>query len=152
MMPFEAREARIKLFQWIDRAQSTLDIAIYSFTNKAIARKVRNAAKRGVRVRIVADYDQSLKDRYSKIGYLAKYRNVEVYLLRGKYSKRGEFYGKMHMKLALIDNKRLIFGSANWTNSAFLRNYETLYFVEDYAMAKKAKRFFEMMVRKAQEY
>jgi len=151
MLPYEARAAKKELLRWIDKSHHTLDIAIYSFTNKEIAKRVKNAAKRGVRVTILTDQKQA-SDRFSQIGYLAKYRNIRIYVLRGKYSKRGEFYGKMHMKLAIFDNKKIVLGSANWTNSAFRRNYETLYFVEDYAKAKKAKRYFEAMVREAQEY
>ncbi len=149
--PFEAKDAQNRLIRWIELSRSSIDIAIYSFTNRTIAKALKNAAKRGVAVRIVCDAKEAIK-RYSQIGYLAKYRNIKVFTLRGKYSKRGEFYGKMHMKLAIFDNKRLIFGSANWTYSAFRRNYEVIYFLQDYAQAKKAKRYFEALVRKAQEY
>ena len=150
-MPFEAKKAKERLLEWIDKTHTSLDIAIYSFTNRQIAKRVKNAAKRGVKVRIVTDYDQ-IKQKYSQIGYLAKYRNIKIYLLKGKYAKKGEYYGKMHMKLAIFDNKRLTTGSANWTNSAFRRNYETICFMEEYAKAKKAKKYFEVMVREAQEY
>ncbi len=151
-MPFEAQKAKSQLLRWIDQAHSTIDVAMYSFTNKKIATHLKNAAKRGVRIRLLLDEEQNTKDRYSQMGYLAKYKNIAIYTIRGKYSKHGEFYGKMHIKLAIIDGKHLVFGSANWSNSAFKRNYELIYFMEDYAKAKKAKKYFERMVRKAQEY
>ncbi|SMC08305.1 phospholipase D-like domain-containing protein [Nitratiruptor tergarcus] len=151
-MPFQSKQAQTKLLSWIDKAHSSIDIAMYSLTNRTIAKHIKNAARRGVKIRLVSDYEQSMKDRYSKIGYLAKYKNIKVRLIRGKYSKRGEFYGKMHLKLAIFDNKKLVFGSANWTNSAFKRNYELIYFAKNYALAKKALTTFERIFRKAQEY
>ena len=151
-LPFEAEAAKKRLLFWIDKSKSSIDIAIYSFTNKTIAKHLKNAAKRGVKIRIVADYKQSTKSRYSQIGYLAKYKNISIYLLKGKYAKKGEYYGKMHMKLAIIDNKKLVFGSANWSYSAFRTNYELIYFLQDYAKAKKAKKYFELLYSYASSY
>ncbi len=151
-MPYEAKAAQKRLLGWIDSTHNKIDIAIYSFTNHTIAKHIKNAAKRGVKIRILSDYEQSLKGRYTQIGYLAKYKNITIRLIRGKYAKRGDFYGKMHMKLAIFDNKQLVFGSANWSNSAFKRNYELIYFVKDYALAKKALRNFERIFAQGEEY
>ena len=52
-------------------------------------------------------------------------------------SKNKKYSGIMHIKMAVIDKKIVIFGSANWTYSAFSKNYETLFVSKDYAMAKK---------------
>ncbi len=150
-MPFEAHTAKSQFLHWIDQARSSIDVAMYSFTNKSIAKRLKNAARRGVHIRIIFDHDQ-IKDRYSKLRYLAKYRNIEIFTLRGKYAKRGEYYGKMHIKMGIFDNKRVTFGSANWTNSAFSRNFEVIYFTKDFALAKKAKRGFERLLRLATPY
>ncbi len=151
-MPYESHQAFSQLLRWIDRAHSRIDVAMYSFTNKKIAKRIKNAATRGVKVRLILDYDQNVGDHYSKIGYLAKYQNIEVFTLQGKRLRSNEGFGKMHIKLAIIDGKKLIFGSANWSNSAFKRNYELIYFVEDYALAKKSEKVFEMMLREAKRY
>jgi phosphatidylserine/phosphatidylglycerophosphate/cardiolipin synthase-like enzyme len=150
--PFESQQALKKLLTWIDQAHYRIDVAMYSFTNKTIAKRLKNAARRGVCVRVILDHDQNVGDRYSQIGYLAKYENIFVYTIRGKKLKRRDDFGKMHMKLAIIDSKRLIFGSANWSNSAFKRNYELIYFIEDYALAKKSTKTFERILRKAKRY
>ncbi|MRJ02651.1 MAG: DUF1669 domain-containing protein [Epsilonproteobacteria bacterium] len=151
-MPYESQQALKQLLRWIDQAHSTIDVAIYSFTNHTIAKRLKGAAKRGVHVRVIFDRDQALKSRYSQIGYLAKYRRIEVFTLEGKKLRTRDFMGKMHMKLAIIDGKRLVFGSANWSYSAFKRNYELIYFVEDYRLAKKALSAFNRMVREATPY
>jgi len=58
----------------------------------------------------------------------------------------------MHMKLMIVDNRYVITGSANWSHSAFGKNYELLCIVDDYATAKRLERAFERMVREAKPY
>ncbi|BAF70606.1 phospholipase D-like domain-containing protein [Nitratiruptor sp. SB155-2] len=151
-LPFEAKAAKIELLRKIDHANHEITVAIYSFTHKTIAKHLKKAAKRGVHVLIIADEEQNTNNPYSQIGYLQKYKNIDVYTIKGKYNKKRDYFGKMHMKLAIIDQKWLIFGSANWSYSAFSKNYEMLYFVKDYALAKKAKKMFERVLRKAKPY
>ena len=54
--------------------------------------------------------------------------------------------------MALIDNKTLIFGSANWTYRAFKNNYETLFIIKDYALAKRFDKFFQIQKTKSKLY
>jgi phosphatidylserine/phosphatidylglycerophosphate/cardiolipin synthase-like enzyme len=75
--------------------------------------------------------------------YLAKYKNITVYKLKGKLSKNKNYYGIMHLKTVLFDHDKILFGSANWSYSAFSKNYELLYIVKDYKIAKKFEHFFE---------
>ena len=58
----------------------------------------------------------------------------------------------MHMKSAVFDHRRVIFGSANWTYSAFGKNYEMLYVENDYAKAKQFEKYFEMMKKKSKPF
>ncbi len=152
ILPFEAKPALKHLLRQIDHTQNSIWIAIYSFTNKTIAKRLKNAAKRGVHIVIIADEEQNRDNPYAQIGYLAKYRNIEIFTIKGRYNKKREYYGKMHMKLAVFDNKYLVFGSANWSYSAFSKNYELLYFVKDYALAKKSIGAIKRMLRKAKPY
>jgi phosphatidylserine/phosphatidylglycerophosphate/cardiolipin synthase-like enzyme len=150
-MPFEAKQAMRRLLRSIDTAHSTIDIAMFTFTNKTIAKRIKNAAKRGVKVRIILDRE-STKDRYSQLPYLAKYRNIDLYLIKGKKIKNRERHGRMHLKIAIIDRRRLIFGSANWSHSAFRYNYELIYFLDDIPAAKKATKYFERILHDAEPY
>ncbi len=152
ILPEEAKPALKQMLHSIDIAKYRIDAAIYSFTHKAIAKKLANAAKRGVKIRIIFDRETNMKNRRSQIGYLARFRNIETYLLSGKERKRGGGYGLMHMKLMIVDNRYTIFGSANWTYSGFGLNYETITFVQSYAKAAKMERAFEKMVLKATPY
>ena len=151
-IPHEAKEAQKTLLFSIDKAKRSINIAMYSFTNHTIAKHLKNAAKRGVKISILLDYKQNVNDPYSQIGYLAKYKNIDIYTIKGLPSKKRDFNGIMHIKMAVIDHSTIVFGSANWTNSAFRYNYEVIYFTKDYTLAKKCEKELMRLVRKAKKY
>ena len=150
LMPEQKEEALEALLKEFDLAKHSIKITIYNFTHKKIANKLKHAAKRGVKIEIIFDERSSREQkRRSMLYYLAKYRNITVYRLRGRISRKGDYYGKMHIKAAIIDNKTVILGSANWSYSAFGLNYELLYIIKDYATAKKMSRYFETLKKKS---
>ncbi len=151
-MPQDGKEALEELTFRIQKAENSIDIAMFSFTNQTISKALKSAAKKGVKIRMVLDKEANTKDRYSQAGELAKIKNITCYLLSGKPYERSKDEGKMHTKLAIIDNKLTIFGSANWSKSAFENNYELIYFVEDYKIAKKSSQFFEKIVKEGREF
>lgn len=152
-LPFESRPALKEMLKSIDLSKYKIDVAIYSFTNHVIAKHLKNAAKRGVKIRIIFDKESNLNNKRSQLRYLAKYRNIKTFVVSGKpYKRKKDDFGLMHMKLMIIDNKRVILGSANYSYSAFYKNYELLFFKDDYAIAKKAEKFYERVLAKAQEY
>ena len=151
-LPDESKPALKQLLHRIDSAKYKIDAAIYSFTHKTIAKRLANAARRGVNIRVIFDRESNIHNRRSQIGYLSKFRNIRTYLLSGKARREGRRKGLMHMKLMVIDNRYLIFGSANWTYSAFGLNREIIAFTQDYAKAAKIERTFERMLSKAVLY
>jgi phosphatidylserine/phosphatidylglycerophosphate/cardiolipin synthase-like enzyme len=144
LLPQDATPALKAIMSNIDKSKNSIKISIYSFTHKQIAKRLKSAAKRGVKIEIIFD-DKTKKQKRSMLGYLAKYKNITIYKLKGKRSKNKKYYGIMHLKVALFDHNRIIFGSANWSKSAFGKNYELLYFSKDYKIAKKFEKFFEQM-------
>ncbi|WP_353661828.1 phospholipase D-like domain-containing protein [Hydrogenimonas sp. SS33] len=152
-MPYEARPALHRFVRAIDHARYRIDAAIYSFTHKTIAKHLKMAAARGVKIRIIFDRDANLRNRKSQLGYLAKYRNIRTYLLSGlPYRSPDGDRALMHMKAMVIDNRTVVLGSANWTYSAFGKNYEAILFSDDYAKAKRLENAFERMLRSATPY
>jgi len=151
-MPYESKKALLNILKSIDLAKNKIDIAIFSFTNKTIAKRLKNAAKRGVKIRVLFDENSDKTNKYSIIGYLAKYKNIDLYSLKGKKYKKRSGFGKMHIKLMIIDSKKIILGSANYSYSAFYKNYEVLFFKNDYKIAKKCEIYFERMLKEAKEY
>jgi phosphatidylserine/phosphatidylglycerophosphate/cardiolipin synthase-like enzyme len=150
LLPQDNKIALNALYKHIDLAKSSIKISIYTFTHKKIAKHLKKAASRGVKIEIIFDNKQiKSKKAKSMIYYLSKYKNIQSYKLKGLRSKNKKYYGIMHIKMALIDEKITIFGSANWTKTAFTKNYETLMIAKDYALAKKFSKFFDTQKAKA---
>ena len=149
-MPYNAKEAVNALISEIKSAKKEVKIAIYSFTNREIAKAIRDSAKRGVRFKIIFDKKQNFDDSYSQIGYLAKLKNIEVCVLQGK--NNGKYSGIMHNKIALIDNKSVIFGSANWSKSAFEVNYEMMIISQNQSYITQISAYLDKMLKECKAF
>ncbi|AFI04481.1 phospholipase D-like domain-containing protein [Helicobacter cetorum] len=148
-LPYEQREALNALISGINGAKNNIKISIYSFTHKDIAKVIKSVASRGVKVQIIYDYESNHNSRNSTSGYLAKYPNIKACLLRGRMAQRGNnYYGIMHQKMAIIDDKVVFLGSANWSKNAFENNYEVLLKTDDSNVALKARSYFRKMLEK----
>ncbi len=122
-MPKDGKKAEKKIYSLFTHAKKEIDIVMYTFTNKKLARALKIAAKKGVKITIIADNEES-KYKYSQIPKLALIKNIKVYLLSGKNYYNSKNKAKMHVKLSIIDKKTTILGSANYSYSAFYKNYE----------------------------
>ena len=146
LLPKDAKPALKAIMSNIDQSQKSIKITIYNFTHKQIAKRLQSAAKRGVKIEIIFDERSAISQKKkSMLYYLAKYKNITVYRLKGKIANSKKYYGIMHLKTALFDHNRILFGSANWSYSAFSKNYELLYITKDYKIAKKFEDYFEEM-------
>jgi phosphatidylserine/phosphatidylglycerophosphate/cardiolipin synthase-like enzyme len=134
------------LITYLNKAESTLDIAIYNSTTSNslanIAGALNAAHARGVRVRIVHDADASntmINNLNPQIGRIA--------------SKTGFNYGLMHNKFVVIDaesndpGKPMVWtGSTNWTVAQQNGPDENnVIIVQDQTLAKEYKEEFEEM-------
>ena len=118
---------RNAIIQKMDKAQKTVDIAMYMFTDRRLAYEILKLKDKGVRIRIVLDGPGS-ENRFSKSRFL-KRKGVDV---RSDYSHPSTKYGNlMHNKFAIIDSAVLITGSYNWTASAEELNDENILIVKD---------------------
>lgn len=149
-MPYDATNAVNALVSEIKSAKKEVKIAIYSFTNREIAKAIRDSAKRGVRFKIIFDYKSNIDDSYSQIGYLAKLKNIEVCTLRGK--NNGKYSGIMHNKIAIIDDKSVVFGSANWSKSAFDVNYEMMIISQNKSYISQIGGYFARMSKECKAF
>ncbi len=152
-MPQDSNAALLEILKSIQNSKVSIKASIYTFTHKKIANELKKAAKRGVKIEIIFDkqYNQKRFDK-SMLYYLAKYKNIQIYLLKGKPYLKGKYTGIMHMKAICLDHKKVIFGSANWTYAAFENNYEIIYVIKDYKIAKKFEKFFEIMKQKSEKF
>lgn len=151
-MPYQANEAVNRLIKEIKNAKKEVKIAIYSFTNREISKAIRDSAKNGVQYKIIFDEKSNIKDTRSSIGYLAKLKNIQTCTLKGRISANGQYYGIMHTKLAIIDGETIIFGSANWSKSAFEINYEMMLVSQNKSYITPALKYFDEIYKNCKSY
>lgn len=116
-LPKEGPLALSELKRAIDEARFSIDLALFSFTQKGIGESLLNALKRGVRVRLFIDRKASLGSSKKMVNQLQR-AGLPISIQRHQ--------GLLHHKIGFIDKKILFFGSANWSDSAFYKNMDYL--------------------------
>jgi phosphatidylserine/phosphatidylglycerophosphate/cardiolipin synthase-like enzyme len=111
---------------------------MYNFTYKKFAKLLNDSVKRGVRVTVILDKKKALEEKKTQYDYLVK-NGIDVILLENK----------LHIKMAIIDKKSVIFGSANWKKKSFKSDYEILYISDDKKMLSRFNHIFKELL---QEY
>ena len=122
------------LFALLDAARCRLDICVFTITDDRITLKIRRAAERGVAVRIITD-DEKAWDPGSDIRLLAA-RGLPV---RQDFSE-----DHMHHKFAIVDDRRVITGSLNWTKGATY-NHENLLVCGDVQVVSEYRQEFDRL-------
>lgn len=120
-------DACIALKEEINNADSSIDFAIYGFNNQPqIYNALVDAKKRGVKLRLVSNYDNA------KIKYYPEIEKLKSIIPENKTNYNPDAknkYGIMHNKFFIFDNSRVFTGSANITStdlSGFNANYSLL--------------------------
>ena len=126
----------------INNAQRTIDMAIYGYSRTyAIEEALKNAIKRGVKIRLVYDMDNNGKNIYPDT------KRLVSIISRNKHDGfSAESKNIMHNKFYIFDDKILITGSANLSHtdmSGF--NSNSIVIFESPVLAKIYKQEFEQM-------
>ncbi len=119
----------------INESTETIEIMIFYLTNKKVVKALEDAHFRGVKVRIIMDFEPTAEiyspiDRLRKLGVLVKAEN---------------WAGKMHMKTAIFDRKKVVLGSTNWTSTAEYVNDENLLVIKNPVITTKVYNEFERL-------
>lgn len=101
----------------IAQANQTIEAASYAFTHEGIGEALEVAASRGVEVRLVYDNLQSSNNTMSEILVNLRHAGVETRPGAGSV---------MHHKFLVIDGRRVVAGSFNFTNAGDWVNDENL--------------------------
>ncbi len=126
-----------RIIELIDSAKNFIDVAMFSFTSRELAKSLVRAHDRGVKVRVLLDKHQAT-ERFSKGRYLAKRGILVVY---------DRMPGLMHNKFCVIDNRIVITGSYNWTASAEKKNQENLVIIHDSNIARIFEKRMEYLLK-----
>lgn len=109
----------------LGRTRSTLDVALYNLQIPAASLALLEARDRGVRVRVILDYEHVYPKAGKEMQDLID-AGMDVRVMKGRAGS-----GSMHCKFAVFDGTLLQTGSANWSLSAENASYENLMFVAD---------------------
>lgn len=109
-----------QIIRSLNEAEISVDVCVFSLTLNELADALRAAHRRGVRVRLITDDDQS-EARGSDVVSLGK-DGIDVRMDNSK--------AHMHHKFAIVDGRVLLNGSFNWTRSAVLDNREAVCLVQ----------------------
>jgi phosphatidylserine/phosphatidylglycerophosphate/cardiolipin synthase-like enzyme len=119
----EPDEGSRPVVQFVDGARTTLDVAMYLLSDRAVENALTMAVKHGVRLRVMLEEhpygtgpgNATPFQRLRSAGAMVTWSPAEFKLSHDKY--------------AIADRRTALVGTANWTTSAFTSNRE--YLVED---------------------
>ena len=120
----------------IKAAKEDVAVAAYAFSSKYLGQALSAALKRGVKIRVLLDWDNARK-AYSIDEWLAG-EGIDIRFIEIKR-------GSMHHKFILIDGKLLITGSYNFTNESEFRNHEAAIFTNNKALIQSFVSEFERL-------
>ncbi len=121
-LPRDASVAKKHIVSLLENADKKIDIAMYNFSYKKFNKVLKKVSKDGIDVTII--YGKSKLNFYKKIKLIDTKR-------------------KQHIKLAIIDDKIAIFGSANWTKESFNENYEIISITNDKRKIREFVKIFK---------
>ena len=122
-----------ELVQALDSAQRTIEVEMYVFTSSELKDALVQAVQRGVRVRLILE--PRVDSNLATAEFLAA-KGIEVRWATTDYANT-------HSKLAIIDGKRVLVGSINWSHSALYANREAELLVENERLAQEFLAAFE---------
>ena len=106
---------------------------MFSFTNQKLVKELISAHKRGVDVKVIVDASFANNYRY----------NIDIMRQEGIKVKVENWGGKMHCKIAVIDDEKVLTGSLNWTKSAVNFNDENFLEIKSKRIANESKNYLE---------
>ena len=128
--------------EMLERAKVSIDIAMYSFTDKELAEELGQLARSGVRVRVYRDSAQYEQESQRGMS------TTEILLAAGVQVKVKASRDLMHLKSYAIDGALLRTGSANWSPTGLKRQDNDLRYEVDPVLARQFEtRFAEMWDR-----
>ncbi|KAH8395706.1 hypothetical protein KR222_009942, partial [Zaprionus bogoriensis] len=146
-----------RIVEQLERAQCSIDLAMFSFSSFELCDALEAALRRGVKVRLIAANARAISER-----------NVRSLIALGARTRHPVSNKLMHHKLCIIDSHErvadllrsksmhlrprpthsvVICGSANWTNGGFCANWENCLISSDKLLASQLQLEFNRMWR-----
>ena len=145
---------------WLERqlqtARRSIDIAVFVFSAQQLGNALQNLAEDGVRLRLLGDpgfASRSFSELLDLLGValpdhhcmLETGNQPSPKALPGVGTPRLARGDKLHHKFAVIDNRKVITGSFNWSPAAAHTNDETLLVIHSPQLARHFTREMDRM-------
>ncbi|ABB56334.1 phospholipase D-like domain-containing protein [Synechococcus elongatus] len=142
--------------RYLTQAQKQIDLALFVFSEQAIADVLEARSQQGTQVRLLIDPGFAYRP-YSElldmVGLALPDRDCRVESNNRPWSSPLTTAGAprltpgdtLHHKFAVIDRQRVLTGSHNWSAAANLRNDETFLVIEDSSLADRFRAEFERL-------
>ena len=121
-----------QILYWINQANTSIHILIYSFTLDSVGDVLINARNRGVDVRVVFEVQQ--------ISQYSEYQRLRAAGLAVRNDTNSKL---MHNKLMIVDNLVVLTGSFNWSSSGEESNNENLIVIKNSYVVNMCEEEFE---------
>ena len=122
----------------VEKAKSYIYLPVFVITHKKLTQALIDAKNRGVDIKIILDAT-SVRSNHT---------THEILREAGIPLKTENYAGKVHNKSMIIDDKYVITGSMNFSNSGENRNDENCLVIENSELAKFYKGWFEFIWKK----
>ncbi|KAH8353570.1 hypothetical protein KR084_011876 [Drosophila pseudotakahashii] len=130
-----------KIVEQIDRAEYSIDLAIYTFTSLTLAEAMKRALQRGVNIRIISD-GEMVYSGGSQITMLARFGvpvrvPITTYMMHNKFCvidgvERVEEIRKLRKRTWMRPSYSIaVIGSVNWTRQGLGCNWEACVITHD---------------------
>lgn len=113
-----SKKCENSIIQRIDKAEKSIDAAVYAINNKDIVKALKKAHERGVKVRILTDRLQA-GNKNSEV------RELYDFGIKIRVNSKHKIE---HNKFAVFDFDSVVTGSYNWTEPASDKNSENCLF------------------------
>ena len=124
---------------WIDKANESIYILIYSFTLDSIGNALVNAYERGVEIQVVFEE-----------GQITQYSEYEKLKSTGVSARIDSNPKLMHNKIMIVDEKTVLTGSFNWSSNGENYNNENLIVINSTYIANIYRNEFTKIWNKSQ--
>lgn len=134
---FSPKDNAIKnaILPLINNANKYIYIPAFLITEKEITSALVNAKSRGVDVKIIID----------AVSGRSNYTKHKILREAGILVKTENYAGKLHSKSIIVDDKYVVIGSMNFSNSGNYRNDENLIVIKDTKTAVFYRKYFEYL-------
>jgi phosphatidylserine/phosphatidylglycerophosphate/cardiolipin synthase-like enzyme len=133
----------------IGEAKEEVCVAVAWFTSTALMNELGNLKRRGVDIKVIISNDEKNK-RNNNSNRLISACNIMKTVVIPKRGNRN-YNNLMHNKYCIIDNKKVIDGSYNWSNNAKY-NLEHVIVIESRTIAKMYRDSFDKIYNNPEYY